>query len=79
MELPPKTSLVERNRVLWSPPPVGWTTVNTDGSLDLVQKLAGSGYVIGDSNGDLIEGGCTCHGLVEDPFVSELLDRKSVV
>ena len=38
-----------------------------------MNRVAGSGYVLRDSEGVLIEGGCHRHLRVVDPFISELL------
>jgi hypothetical protein len=35
--------------------------------------VAGAGYVIRDCDDNLIEGGCSRHPSVDDPFISELL------
>lgn len=47
--------------------------MNTDGSLDLVSRRAGSGFVIRGSQGQFVAAGCTLHRGINDPFMSELL------
>jgi ribonuclease HI len=50
--------------------------VNVYGSLNSHLKVAGSGYIIRNHNGELMEVGCRKHNHVDDPFVSEILAAR---
>jgi hypothetical protein len=70
----------EKGRVIhvqkWQKSPVGWHAVDTDGSLDMVNRTAGSGgsgFVIRDDLATFIQAGSIKQSHVEDSSVSELL------
>jgi hypothetical protein len=60
----------------WSKHPVGWCMVNVYGSLSSHLRVAGSGYIICNHNGELIEAVCRKHIHVDDPFMIEILAAR---
>jgi ribonuclease HI len=76
LELPPRQAVRPVQTCKWSKPPVGWCMVNVDGSLNSHLKVAGSGYIIRNHNGELMEAGCRKQNHVDDPFVSEILAAR---
>ena len=73
LELP----VIEREVLIpeqkWQKLPTGLCSGNTDGSIDALNKLAGSRFVIRDDTGSFIQARYVRQKLIEDPFLSELL------
>ncbi|GLJ06474.1 hypothetical protein SUGI_0039990 [Cryptomeria japonica] len=57
---------IERRKVKWKPPPIGWKKINFDGASKGNPGLSGYGTVVRDEEGNLVEVVCGQVGFVSN-------------